>query len=142
MRGQVWSVALLIGLMCLVRFSLSAIGYADPAWLMGQMHIPLETNVQMPYIVRVWAIRDMVLAGVVACAHRKGVIPLLWACVAIDATDIMSAHLGGLAGLFTPSDTWSLKLTAIAALLPEVLLAVRPLDPPDQQPTEGTDSAA
>ncbi|GEM_PF-4696759 len=32
MRGQIWYVAFLIGLMCIIRFSLSAVGYADPEY--------------------------------------------------------------------------------------------------------------
>ncbi len=132
MRDQRWYVALLIGLMCLIRFSLSAVGYADPLWLMRQLSIPIDSNIQMPYIIRVWAIRDIVLAVIVAFANRSTVQTLLLACVAIDATDIMSAHLSGVAGLFNVSETWSLKLTAIAALVPElmalVLLTIRKTD--------------
>lgn len=132
MRDQRWYIALLIGLMCLIRFSLSAVGYADPLWLMEQLSIPIDSNIQMPYIIRVWAIRDIVLAVIVAFANRSTVQTLLLACVAIDATDIISAHLSGVAGLFNASETWSLKLTAIAALVPElmalVLLTIRKTD--------------
>lgn len=124
MRDQRWYIALLIGLMCLIRFSLSAVGYADPLWLMEQLSIPIDSNIQMPYIIRVWAIRDIVLAVIVAFANRSTVQTLLLACVAIDATDIMSAHLSGVAGLFNASETWSLKLTAIAALVPELMALV------------------
>ncbi|NJL64110.1 MAG: hypothetical protein HC903_22600 [Methylacidiphilales bacterium] len=129
MRSQSWYIALLIGLMCLIRFSLSAIGYFYPHWLMEQLGIPVVSNLQMPYIIRVWAIRDIVLAVLVASANRNTVKTLLLACVAIDVTDIVSAHLSGTAGLFNTAETWSLKLTAIAALAPEitalVLLTVR-----------------
>lgn len=132
MRDQRWYIALLIGLMCLVRFSLSAVGYADPQWLMEQLSIPIDSNIQMPYIIRVWAIRDIVIAVLVVFANRTTVRSLLLACVAIDATDIVSAHLSGVAGLFNASETWSLKLTAIAALVPElmalVLLTLRKTD--------------
>jgi hypothetical protein len=132
MRDQRWYIALLIGLMCLVRFSLSAVGYADPQWLMEQLSIPINSNIQMPYIIRVWAIRDIVIAVLVVFAKRTTVRSLLLACVAIDATDIVSAHLSGVAGLFNASETWSLKLTAIAALVPElmalVLLTLRKTD--------------
>lgn len=43
-------------------------------------------------------------------------------CVAIDFTDIVSAYLSGIAGLFGTADGWLLKLTstAIAALLLEL----------------------
>jgi hypothetical protein len=129
MRGQSWDVALLIGLMCLVRFSLSAVGYADPLWLMTQLNIPIDSNIQMPYIIRVWAIRDIVLAILVAIADLRTVKTLLLACIAIDATDVISAHLSGVAGLFNASETRSLQLTAIAALVPEsialALLTIR-----------------
>ncbi len=129
MRGQIWYVAFLIGLMCIIRFSLSAVGYADPHWLMEQLNIPINSNVQMPYVIRVWSIRDIVLAVLVAFANKSSLKTLLLACIAIDITDIVSAHLSGAAGLFNTADTWSLKLTAIAALVPEltalVLLTVR-----------------
>lgn len=124
MRGQSWYVAFLIGLMCLIRFSLSAVGYADPLWLMAQLNIPIDSNIQMPYIIRVWAIRDIVLAILVAIADRSTVKTLLLACIAIDATDVISAHLSGAAGLFNASETWSLQLTAIAALVPELMALV------------------
>ncbi|MDX2243841.1 MAG: hypothetical protein NW224_24450 [Leptolyngbyaceae cyanobacterium bins.302] len=124
MRGQVWYVACLIGLMCMIRFSLSAVGYANPQWLMAQLHIPIATNIQMPYVIRVWAIRDIVLAVLVAGATPNVVKMLLLACVAIDTTDIVSAQLSGAAGLFDAAETWSLQLTAIAALIPELLALV------------------
>jgi hypothetical protein len=121
MRGQSWYIAVLIGLMCLIRFSLSAFGYVDPAWLMTQFHIPIDANIQMPYMIRVWAIRDIVLAIVVAIADRHNVSALLLACMAIDATDVLSAQLSGVAGLFNLADTRSLQLTAIIALVLETI---------------------
>jgi hypothetical protein len=119
MRDQVWYVAGLIGMMCLVRFLLSAIGYAEPHWLMEQLGAPRAVNLQMPYTIRVWAIRDIVLAVLVAAANKNAIKPLLLACMAIDMTDILSAHISGAAGLFDAAHTGSLKLTAIAALIPE-----------------------
>lgn len=110
--------------MCLIRFSLSAVGYIDPLWLMAQLNTPIDSNIQMPYIIRVWAIRDIVLATIVATADRRNVRTLLLACIAIDATDVVSAHLSGVAGLFNISDTRSLQLTAIAALIPEIIALV------------------
>lgn len=121
MRNQTWYVALLIGLMCILRFSLSAVGYVDPHWLMEQLNIPIDSNLQMPYVIRVWAIRDIIIAVIVAFADKNTVKTLLLACIAIDFTDILSAHLSGMAGLFNTSETWSLKLTAIAALVPEIM---------------------
>lgn len=131
MRSQSWYIILLIGLMCLVRFSLSAIGYADPHWFTEEIGISVSANPQMPYAIRAWAIRDIVISVLVASANKTTVKMLLIGCVAIDFTDIVSAYLSGVAGLFGPADGWLLKLTstAIAALLLELgalaLLAVR-----------------
>ncbi len=131
MRGQTWYIALLIGLMCLIRFSLSAFGYAAPHWFMEEIGISLSSNLQMPYAIRVWAIRDIVLSVLVIFADKTSLKLLLLGCVAIDFTDIVSAYLSGIAGLFGTADGWLLKLTstAIVALLLELgalaLLSIR-----------------
>ena len=118
MRGQVWYIAVPIGLMCLIRFSLSAFGYTDPHGLMEEIGLSLSSNPQMPYAIRAWAIRDVVLAVLVGLANKQQVNLLLLGCVAIDFTDIISAYLSGVAGGFGTADGWLLKLTstAIAAL--------------------------
>jgi hypothetical protein len=122
MRGQVWYIAIPIGLMCLIRFSLSAFGYANPHWFMDEIGLSLASNPQMPYAIRAWAIRDIVLAVLVVLASNRNVNMLLIGCVAIDFTDIISAYLSGLSGLFGTVDGWLLKLTstAIAALVLEL----------------------
>jgi len=131
MRNQVWYVALLIGLMCIIRFGLSAVGYAAPHWVMSEIGISLSTNPQMPYAIGAWAIRDIVMAVLVVLADKTNVKMLLIGCVAIDFTDIISACLSGLSGLFDPVDGWLLKLTstAIAALILELgAIAIMTLD--------------
>jgi hypothetical protein len=122
MRNQIWYITLPIGLMCLIRFSLSAVGYAAPNWFMEEIGISLSSNPQMPYAIRAWAIRDVVIAAIVALADRNSVKLLLVGCVAIDFTDIVSAYLSGIAGLFGTADGWLLKLTstAIIALILEL----------------------
>jgi hypothetical protein len=121
MRDQVWYIALLIGSMCFVRFGLAAYGYIDPVALMESLGAPSDLNVQAPYIVRVWAIRDIVIALMVALARPTYIKQVLIACIAIDLTDIFTAHISGVSGLFSSAETWSLKITAIAALVPESL---------------------
>jgi hypothetical protein len=122
MRGQIWYVALLIGLMCLIRFSVSAVGYADPHWFMEEIGISLSSNPQMPYAIRAWATRDVVISVLVALADRNLLRILLIGCVAIDFTDIISAYLSTAEGLFSAADGWLLKLTstAISALTLEL----------------------
>ncbi|WP_310424147.1 hypothetical protein [Chamaesiphon sp. VAR_48_metabat_135_sub] len=119
MKGQIWYIALPIGLMCAIRFSLSAFGYASPHWLMEEVGLSLSSNPQIPYTIRVWAIRDIVLSILIVFADKSMVKMLLFACVAIDSTDIISAYLSGLSGVFDATDGWLLKLTstAIAALI-------------------------
>ncbi|MGL5834266.1 MAG: hypothetical protein ACRC1Z_13680 [Waterburya sp.] len=123
MRNQVWYVALLIGLMCLIRFGLSIFGYAAPDLFMAETGISLSANLQMPYAIRAWAIRDMVLALLVMLAEKTQVKVLLIACVVIDSTDIISAYLSVRNGLFNNSDVGLIQLTstAIAALILELV---------------------
>jgi hypothetical protein len=87
--------------------------------MMQQFGASIADNLQMPYTIRVWAIRDIVLAILVASSNKSVIKPVLFACIVIDVTDIVSAHISGMAGLFDVAHTWSLKLTAIAALIPE-----------------------
>ncbi|MEY2884651.1 MAG: hypothetical protein RL490_2375 [Pseudomonadota bacterium] len=121
MRCQPALIAGLILVMVLVRFGLAAFGYAAPEALMAELGAPAAANPQMPYIVRVWAVRDMVLALLVLLARPATLTPLLMACIAIDATEFMSAVLAGRSGLFDAPDTFGLMTTAIAALVPETL---------------------
>lgn len=123
MRNQVWYVALLIGLMCLIRFALSTFGYAAPHLFMAETGISLSANLQMPYAIRAWAIRDMVLALLVVLADKTQVNILLFACVVIDSTDIISAYLSVRGGLFNNADVGLIQLTstAIAALILELI---------------------
>jgi len=128
MRNQVWYVALLIGLMCLIRFGLSVFGYGAPQMLMAETGISLSSNPQMPYAIRAWAIRDIVLALLVVLADKTQVKLLLIGCVMIDFTDIVSAYLSVKDGLFNTADVGLIQLTstAIAALILE-LVAIRRL---------------
>ena len=106
--------------MCAYRLGLPAVGYAEPLWLMEYFGCPAAANLQMPYVIRVWAIRDIVLSVLVVSARDSIIKALLWACVAVDATDVLSAQISGSAGLFDAANTWSLTLTAVAALVPEI----------------------
>jgi hypothetical protein len=112
--------------MCLIRGSLSAFGYVNPSGFMEAVEISLSVNPQMPYAIRAWAIRDMVVSGLVVLADQRTVKMLLAGCVVIDFTDIISAYVSGVAGLFGTADGWLLKLTstAIAALVLELVALI------------------
>ena len=62
-------VAFLIGISCLVRFSLALFGYVKPLLLMKQLGAEQIKNVQMPYVIRVRAIRDIVISVLIAIAR-------------------------------------------------------------------------
>lgn len=126
MRDQTWFIALLIGLMCILRFSMSAFGYAAPHWFMEEIGMSLSANSQMPYAIRVWAVRDIVLSVLVAVASPATVKLLLVSCAVIDFTDIVSAYLSSVTGTFGTPENWLLKVTAtaIAALLLELVALV------------------
>ena len=132
MRGQTRLIAALIVVSCCVRFGMAAVGYVDPAWLLQYLGAPPAQNLQGPYVVRVWAIRDIVLAVLVLTARRDSIRALLLACVVIDCTDVLSARLSHAAGLFNAADTQSLVLAAVAAIVPETaaLLLMRSFSPP------------
>lgn len=121
MRGQPAIISLLLAVMCLVRFGLSAFAYAAPEAMMAELGAPVAANLQASYIVRVWAVRDMVIALLVLFARPAWLPALLIGCIAIDCTDILSAGLSGRAGQFNPADTLGLMGTAVAALVPETL---------------------
>ena len=89
---------------------------------MEELGISLSSNPQRPYAIRAWAVRDIVISLLFVSANKTTVKMLLIGCLAIDSTDIVSAYLSGVAGLFGTADGWLLKLTstAIAALLLEL----------------------
>ena len=121
MRGQPAIIIALIVLMCAVRFGLAAFAYAAPEAMMAELGAPVAANLQASYIVRVWAVRDMVIALLVLLARPAWLPALLVGCIAIDCTDIVSAWLSGRAGQFNPADTLGLMGTAVAALVPETI---------------------
>ena len=62
MREQTRWVKLLVVLMCLARGGLAVVGYLWPGWLAAHLGAPIAANPQLPYLVRVWAARDLVIA--------------------------------------------------------------------------------
>jgi hypothetical protein len=110
--------------MCLVRFGLAVVAYLYPDFLMSELGFPKDTNIQASYLGRVWAIRDIVISILVVyyfIKDKKVLLILIVGCIFIDLTDILSAHLGFVDGIFNKNDSWNLKLTAIYALIPEVI---------------------
>lgn len=121
MREQVRLVFWLLVTMCAIRFGLAAWGYAAPEGLMEVLGAPADVNPQMPYIVRVWAVRDLALAVLILLSSAKSLKPLLYACIAIDLGDVISAVLSAVDGQYSPTEALELMSTAIAALVPECI---------------------
>lgn len=110
--------------MCLVRGCLSAAAYLAPTFVMAQLGALPGLNPQMPYVVRVWAVRDLVLTALVLRLRGAPRTALLVACVAVDCTDVVSALLAWTSGAFSADQSIGLALTAFAALVPEALALV------------------
>lgn len=121
MRGQTKTIAILILIMCILRLGLGLIGYINPVFLINEFGADPSINIKMSYIIRVWAIRDIVLAIIVICATPKYILPLLIGCFVIDSFDILSALLNHFSTNMTLSDTLGLVSTAIVALIPETI---------------------
>ncbi len=120
MRGQPLAIAVLIGIMCVGRLAFAAVGYANPTGLMEYFGYLGATNLQTQYIIRLWAIRDMVLSVLVVLSPGSTIKALLWACIVVDATDFLSTQISRTDGLFNAASTWSLTLAIFVALVPEV----------------------
>ena len=148
MRGQVWYLAALIAAMCAVRGGLAAYGYLYPDQLMDSLGASIASNPQMPYIVRVWAIRDVVLALLVVLARPQTIRGLLIACIAIDATDRLTPAIhiattepisaSGMLAMITPASTmlraWSTKRVPWSK--PEEYMVSRPAHARAQLPVQ------
>lgn len=120
MRGQPLAIAILIGIMCVGRLAFAAVGYANPTGLMEYFGYLGVTNLQTPYVIRLWAIRDIVLSVLVVLSPGSAIKALLWACIVVDATDFLSTQISRADGLFNAANTWSLTLAIFAALVPEI----------------------
>lgn len=107
--------------MCLVRGGLAAAAYLAPTVVMEHLGAAPELNPQMPYVVRVWAVRDLVLTALVLRLRGAPRTALLLACVAVDCTDVLSALLAWRSAAHSADQTVGLTLTALAALVPEAV---------------------
>lgn len=114
------ALAFCVAVMCLVRSGLAAVAYIAPEWTMQMLGAPPAENLRMPYVVRVWAIRDLTIAGLVVHLRRTHLRTLLVACVVVDATDVLSAALAYASGAYDSATAVGLVMTAVAALVPEL----------------------
>jgi len=106
MRGQPTLIAVLIGVACLVRFSLGAVAYLAPMWLLGLD--PVAGTESVPYFVRIYAVRDIVLAVLLVSATPNYVVPLLIGCIVVDGGDLLAVILAGASGAATSGETVAL----------------------------------
>jgi hypothetical protein len=71
-------------------------------WLLGLDPVPGAEEV--PFLIRIYAIRDVALAVLLASATASYVIPLLIGCLATDAGDLFSGILAGTSGASSPGE--------------------------------------
>ncbi len=114
-------VIILIVVVAALRGLLALAGFFAPQFVMRELGAPPELNPHMPYVVRVWAIRDIVLAGfLMSERHRRAVVALLLVAI-IDAVDVISAGLAALEGPYDAPTALGLAGVAIAFLIPELV---------------------
>jgi len=119
MRGQPTLIAVLIGVACLVRFSLGAVAYLAPMWLLGLD--PVAGTESVPYFVRIYAVRDIVLAVLLGSATPNYVAPLLIGCIVVDGGDLLAGILAGASGAATSGETVALVGLAAAFVTIQVI---------------------
>ncbi|MEL6186186.1 MAG: hypothetical protein AAFU79_16290 [Myxococcota bacterium] len=119
MSRQTWMM-LLVGAMVLVRAGLASGGLLAPEWTMSEMGVSPEDNPQAGVIVRVWAIRDLVLSGLVLALYRESLRSLLVGCVIIDVVDAANAWGAYVQGGLEGEATLALLAAAGLALVPEM----------------------
>jgi len=112
MRSQPTLIAVLIAVACLVRFSLGAVGYLAPMWLVGLD--PVAGTEYLPYFVRIYAVRDIVLAVLLVSATPSYVVPLLIGCIVADGGDLLAGIIAGASGAATSGETVALVGLAAA----------------------------
>eukprot|EP00808_Paulinella_micropora_P029156 g63442.t1 len=111
----------LVGFMLLVRIGTALVAYLAPETLMACFGAPPDKNPHMPYIVRVFGIRDLVLGGLVIALYESHLHVMLYACMIIDSFDVLSALLSSRNGSYDSEATVGLVMVALAALVPEGL---------------------
>lgn len=115
------AIANLIFIVAALRGLLGLAGFIAPHFVMRELGAPPELNPHMPYVVRVWAIRDIVLAGFLIHERHRRAFTALALVAIIDAVDIISAGLAALEGPYEPMTAVGLAGIAIAVLIPELL---------------------
>lgn len=121
MYGYSRSVVVLLLLMCMARAGIAGFGYLAPQTALALYGLDAEPGTAIEYLARVWGVRDVILALLVATADRSYLKTLIWACIAIEFSDIFAACKGYVDGYFTYDHLVGQLLTVGVALVPESL---------------------
>ncbi len=115
------SVVVLLLLMCLARAGIAGFCYLAPQTALAIYGLEADPGTAIEYLGRVWGIRDVVLAVLVATAKRSYLQTLIWACIAIDISDACAAFQGYADGYFNGNHLVGQFLTVGVALVPEAI---------------------
>lgn len=113
------SVVALLLLMCLARAGIAGFCYLAPQTALAIYGLEADPGTAIEYLGRVWGIRDVVLAVLVATAKRTYLKTLIWACIAIEISDAYAAFQGYSDGYFNANHLIGQFLTIGVALIPE-----------------------
>jgi len=81
-------------------------------WLLGLD--PVAGTESVPYFVRIYAVRDVVLSVLLGSATPNYVAPLLIGCIVADGGDLLAGILAGVSGAATSGETVALVGLAAA----------------------------
>lgn len=115
------TVMILVGVMCLIRILMGGYAYFNPELLMEEWGDITNTMSQMPYMVRVWGIRDVVIGIWILLSPKKTIAMMLIGCAVIDGSDVLAAFLNYAAGATTAENTITLIGVALSCFIPETI---------------------
>jgi hypothetical protein len=109
---------------CAIRFGVAAPSYLLPDTMFLLFGMQQGQGSPIMYFVKVWAVRDIVLALLVVFASRQHIKTLLAACVAIESSDALAVYLTYSAGTFSGIQALNQLSTVALALVSEAAALV------------------
>ncbi|OQW71261.1 MAG: hypothetical protein BVN33_14955 [Proteobacteria bacterium ST_bin13] len=120
MLKQSPAVIALLLIMVAGRGMVAALSYFAPVLAMDIYGFNFLPSDPVWYFIRVWAGRDIILSLLVLTSRPNYLVPLLIACLGVEASDIVAASLGYASGALDLSHFQAQLATILApAMIPE-----------------------
>lgn len=114
-------IALLL-IMVVGRGTVAALSYFAPELAMEIYGFNFRPSDPVWYFIRVWAGRDIILSLLVLTSRPHYLVPLLIACLGVEASDLVAASLGYASGALDAAHFQAQLVTILApAMIPEAM---------------------